>query len=144
LRIPDPYTTPTYQWSREVSNDRPVLFAIATDALICGLLEDVFMVHRSYAVDLVDEPQAGLARAEAGGMSLIILDLGWPERTGLEFCGQLRALPRAAVVPIIALTDVPPDHYGVTGFMSGPNEYIKKPFHVADLLAAIKRYCPLP
>jgi DNA-binding response OmpR family regulator len=144
LRIPDPYTTPTYQWSREVSNARPVVLAIATDALICGLLEDVFTVLPSYEVDLVDEPQTGLARAEAGSMNLIILDLGWPESNGLAFCGQLRALPQAAVVPIIALTDVPPDHYGVIGFMSGPNEYIKKPFHVTDLLAAIRRYCPLP
>jgi len=125
-------------------NDRPVVLAIATDALICGLLEDVFTFSRSYAVELVDKRQAGLARAEAGGMNLIILDLGWPESNGLEFCGQLRALRQAATVPIIALTDASPDHYGVTGFMPGPNEYIKKPFHVADLLAAIERYCPLP
>jgi DNA-binding response OmpR family regulator len=126
-----------------VNTDRPVVLAIAADALICGLLEDVFSTFRAYQVELIDEPQAGLARAEAGRMDLIILDLGWPESSGIEFCGQLRTLPHLAAIPIIALTDLPAEQCIVTGFVYGPNEYIKKPFHIAELLAAIERYCPV-
>ncbi|HZS01707.1 MAG TPA: response regulator [Chloroflexota bacterium] len=126
-----------------MSTQHPAVLAIAADALICGLLEDVFTTVIGHSVEITDDPSEGVRRAREGDLDLIILDLGWPEAKGLEVCRQLRALPQAASVPIIALTDVPVERDDVSGYTCGPNEYLTKPFHIADLFSAIRRYCPI-
>ncbi|HEY7066090.1 MAG TPA: response regulator [Chloroflexota bacterium] len=118
----------------------PVVLALAEDALICGLIEDV-LSPQEFTVEITVEPEAALARVETGTVSLIILDLGWAEARGLEICGRLRAAPYGARTPIIALTESSPAQRDVTGFSVGPQEYLYKPFHIDDLLAAVARYC---
>lgn len=125
-----------------MSSTCPLVLAVAGDPLMCGLIEDVLM-HQKLVVEITDDPQSAIHRLGAAPVDLILLDLGWPEARGMEVCAQLRAQPNGCYVPIIALTTTSAKFQAVTAFNVGPNEYLTKPFHIADLLAAVARYCPM-
>lgn len=65
----------------------------------------------------------------------IILDLGLPQRSGLEVLGNWRAAGND--VPVIVLTGRDAWHERVEGIKAGADDYLGKPFHIEELLARI-------
>lgn len=73
---------------------------------------------------------------------LIILDLGLPGIGGLEICRRLRA--REQYTPVLMLTAKDGEQERVHGLQTGADDYVTKPFCLAELLArvdAIFRRC---
>lgn len=66
---------------------------------------------------------------------LVLLDLGLPDRDGIEVCRQLRA---RGGVPVIAVTARGDEADRVRGLRSGADDYVVKPFGTAELLARIE------
>lgn len=66
---------------------------------------------------------------------VIILDLGLPDADGRDVCLALRSAGVAA--PILMLTALDGIHHKVSGFASGADDYLTKPFEVAELLARV-------
>ena len=66
----------------------------------------------------------------------VVLDLGLPERPGLEVLRAWRA--RGNAVPVIVLTARDAWHERVDGFNAGCDDYLGKPFHVEELVARIR------
>ncbi|HEY2702506.1 MAG TPA: response regulator [Candidatus Dormibacteraeota bacterium] len=89
-------------------------------------------------VDVVEAGTGAVAleRAGAGGLALILLDLGLPDISGLEVCRRLR---RAGVAtPIIVVSAYSgPDQVEI-GLAAGADDYIGKPYRLATLLARIQ------
>lgn len=67
-------------------------------------------------------------------VDLVLLDLGLPDRDGLEVCRELR---RRGDVAIIAVTARGEERERVTGLRLGADDYVVKPFGVAELHARI-------
>ena len=67
---------------------------------------------------------------------LLILDLGLPDKDGLEVVDELRS--QGEVAPIIVLTARNDIQSKILGFDRGVDDYITKPFHFEELLARIK------
>lgn len=67
---------------------------------------------------------------------LVILDLMLPELDGLEVCRQLRLSPD--YVPILMLTSRTSELDRVLGLEVGADDYITKPFSIAELMARVK------
>jgi two-component system OmpR family response regulator len=65
----------------------------------------------------------------------IVLDLGLPQRPGLEVLRHWRA--RGNAVPVIILTARDTWQEKVDGFKAGADDYLGKPFHVEELLARV-------
>ena len=92
-----------------------------------------------YAVQTAADGNEGFRLASTEGKSsspdLIILDLMLPKMNGLEVCQRLRA--DGIETPIIMLTarDAPSD--AAFGLKLGADDYIPKPFDVAELLARV-------
>ena len=86
------------------------------------------------AVTAVPDGHAALARIEAGGVDLVLLDLMLPDINGLELCRRLRAYENGAYLPIIMLTALNDDADRHAGFGAGADDYISKPFEAGDLL----------
>src|SRR5437868_790803 len=66
----------------------------------------------------------------------VILDLMLPDINGYQVCEEIRAFN--TVVPIIILTARGQDTDKVRGLDAGADDYVTKPFSVAELLARLK------
>ncbi len=69
---------------------------------------------------------------------LLILDLMLPDSDGMEVCKYLKKDEKYASIPIIMLTAKKSEVDKVLGLELGADDYITKPFSVAELLARIK------
>jgi len=77
----------------------------------------------------------GLERLAAGGVDLVVLDVGLPDRNGFEVCRELR---RSSDVPVIFLTARSGEIDRVVGLELGADDYIVKPFSPRELIARVR------
>ncbi len=80
----------------------------------------------------------GVALARQHSPDLIIMDLTMPELDGMSATRELKADPQTADVPIIMLTGKTGTDDLVLGLEVGAQEYLTKPFDVAELLARVR------
>ena len=92
--------------------------------------------HAGYAVAAVADGRAALASQTERASDLLILDLMMPALDGLEVCKALRARGRAT--PILMLTAKSTELDRVLGLELGADDYLTKPFSMAELLARVK------
>jgi len=107
-----------------VEDERQIREAVAT-ALEC----------EGFAV--VQAGTAGHAAVEAGARrpDLVILDLGLPDRDGLDFIRDYRAW---SPIPILVLSARTLESVKVEALDAGADDYLSKPFGVAELLARVR------
>ncbi|UYH51898.1 response regulator transcription factor [Candidatus Kirkpatrickella diaphorinae] len=74
--------------------------------------------------------------SESARVEIILLDVTLPDGDGRDFCKQLRQ--DGVRVPILMLTGSDEEGDVIRGLDSGANDYIAKPFRVAELLARIR------
>ena len=89
-----------------------------------------------FAVQTVSRGDDGLRAAEASTFDLILLDLMLPGMDGIEVCRRLRA--RKVQTPIVMVTARTTEVEKVLGLEMGADDYIAKPFGIAELTARIK------
>ncbi|MBW4935278.1 response regulator transcription factor [Marinobacter sp. F4206] len=85
---------------------------------------------------LVDRGDDGLERFRQGDVDLVILDLMLPGLDGLSVCREIRSSP--GYVPVLMLTAKSTELDRVLGLEMGADDYLTKPFSVAELAARIK------
>ena len=104
--------------------------AVLADALLCALRRS------GYAVDWVQNGVETQAALEAGEFDLLILDIGLPKRSGLEVLKHMRA--HDSRVPVLLLTALDGVNDRVRGLDSGADDYLAKPFDLAELQARVR------
>lgn len=77
----------------------------------------------------------GLRLAAARHFDAVILDLGLPDMSGLDVCLELRKLD--ITVPILVLSGVKNSNTKVALFKAGADDYMTKPFTIAELRARL-------
>ena len=87
-----------------------------------------------YEVVRVSSGQQALARA--GGVDAVVLDLGLPDLDGVEVCRRLRR--RAPQARVLMLTARTTEADVVVGLDAGADDYVTKPFRLAELLARLR------
>jgi DNA-binding response OmpR family regulator len=103
-----------------------------------GIIEPLSraLVREGYEVEAVGDGRDAVARAAGQPPDLLILDIGLPGLDGLEVCRRVReALPS---VPILILTARDEELDLVEGLDAGADDYVVKPFRVAELLARVR------
>ena len=75
-------------------------------------------------------------RAAAEGVAAVVLDLGLPDIDGVEVCRRLREVAPAA--PVLMLTARTSEADVVVGLDAGADDYVTKPFRLAELLARLR------
>jgi DNA-binding response OmpR family regulator len=78
----------------------------------------------------------GIAKAKAGNIDLVLMDVGLPDMDGREACKILRK--NGFKSPIVMLTAQGSDSETILGLEAGANDYVTKPFKFAVLLARIR------
>ena len=89
-----------------------------------------------YEVDAHGDGRSALASQAEQSSDLLILDLMMPGLDGLEVCKALRA--RGHTTPILMLTAKSTELDRVLGLELGADDYLTKPFSMAELLARVK------
>lgn len=88
-----------------------------------------------HAVATAEDLKAARERV-AEGTDLIVLDLRLPDGFGLELCRELRA--EGSTVPILLLTALSQVALRVEGLDAGADDFLAKPFAVAELRARVR------
>jgi len=91
---------------------------------------------QGYAVDWVALGKLGIESAARIDYQLVILDLGLPDLDGLEVLTKLKA--HNASLPVLILTARNDINSKVTGLDQGADDYLAKPFDVAELMARLR------
>jgi len=94
------------------------------------------LTKAGYAVDTVDNGVEAEFMGREEPYDLIVLDLGLPQRSGLEVLQQWRKAGNK--VPVIVLTARDAWHEKVDGFKAGADDYMAKPFHIEELMARMQ------
>ena len=94
------------------------------------------LVSEGYAVEHAADGDQALTLALAASFDLILLDVMLPRRDGFEVCRELRA--RGVEIPIVMLTARGQVVDRVVGLKLGADDYITKPFEMAELLARLE------
>jgi DNA-binding response OmpR family regulator len=90
---------------------------------------------KSFIVDMVHSGEDGLQRALLGGQDVIILDLSLPDTNGYEVCRGIR--DAGVHTPILILTGASDLTTRVTLLNAGADDFVSKPFSVAELRARL-------
>ena len=101
---------------------------------LAGIVKDTLEAS-GYAVELVSDGALVLDAAEAFEPDICVLDVMLPNIDGFALGKLLRA--RTPALPIIFLTAKSQTSDVVTGFKSGGNDYLKKPFSMEELMVRI-------
>lgn len=96
----------------------------------------LFLEAKGYVTASAENGPKGLASAEAGGVDLVVLDLGLPGMDGIDVCRRLRAEGFRA--PILILTARDELDEKIEGLASGASGYILKPFGLRELEGRIR------
>ena len=94
------------------------------------------LAREGYEVEAAADGDDALARALSGGVDLAILDAVLPGRSGLDVCLELRN--RGFAGPVILVTDHAKAAECVVGLRLGADDFLTRPFDVAELVARVE------
>jgi len=106
--------------------DEPGLVLTLTDRL----------TREGYTVENAADGETGLERATRAPFDLLLLDLMLPRMSGFDVCRELRR--RHVETPVIMLTARGQVVDKVVGLKLGADDYVTKPFEMAELLARVE------
>ena len=103
-----------------------------------GVLRDA-LEREGFAVRATASGAEAVQRVRRGPARRAVLDVGLPDADGRDVCQALRA--RGVRAPVLFLTarDALPDR--LSGFHAGGDDYLTKPFALAELLVRVQALC---
>lgn len=93
------------------------------------------LVHNGYRTVEASTGKLALDLVTAGGVSLVLLDLGLPDVDGLDVAARIRSTSQ---VPIIIISARDLEHVKIDALDRGANDYVTKPLGAGELLARIR------
>src|SRR5213075_3191727 len=91
------------------------------------------LTSEGYHVDSEVDGEAGLGRALTENYDVIVLDLMLPNRNGFDICRELRHAGNKTPILVLSARGQTVDK--VVGLKLGADDYLTKPFEIAELLA---------
>jgi DNA-binding response OmpR family regulator len=119
----------------------PQVLVVEDDATIGRSLEQALRAQ-GYLVTLAADGVSARRAFACVVPDLVVLDLGLPDIDGVDLCRELRA--SAPAVSILVLTARQEEIDVVIGLDAGANDYVTKPFRLAELLARVRVHLRRP
>ncbi len=117
------------------SPPRPVkAIVVDDDTRLLGVIERGLRLH-GFEVATFSDPQEALLYMETRSADVAVLDVMMPDLDGVSLCRRLR---QTLTIPILMLSarDTVPDR--ILGLESGADDYLTKPFELAELAARLR------
>lgn len=90
---------------------------------------------RGYTVHTGMDGEEAITLVEQHNPDLLLCDVKMPNLNGLEVCKRLREWSKVPIIVVSALNDA---NYAVEALDYGADDYLRKPFYVAELLARVR------
>jgi len=119
-----------------VTAEYPVL-VVDDDNVSRRVIENVLR-HAGIAAVSVAGGNEALFWLETNKTSLVLLDLIMPPPDGYQVLSELRAHENGADIPVVVLTGVASDEEVSRAFEAGADDFVRKPFRAAELVARIR------
>lgn len=111
-----------------VVDDNPDILAV-----MCDLL-----TGQGYQVVAVANPGAAEAEILRQPPDLIISDVIMPEKSGYEFCQELKSNPATRLIPFVLITGLSDREDRVKGIESGADDFLNKPIFAEEMFARVR------
>ena len=128
--------TGTDQTDRVSSGDRRTRVLIVEDDPALSEMTARLLDEHGYDVSVAPDGQRGLHLALTSDFDLLVVDRGLPAVEGLDLIARLRG--RGVTTPMIVLSARGSAQDRVDGLDAGAEDYLSKPFDVAELLARLR------
>ncbi len=115
------------------------VLVIDDNPTIVELIKYAVNLQGAYNVVVAYDGVQGLERVYAEQPDCVIIDVKMPRLDGYQLARCLRGDPRTLNVPLIILSAMTREQDQMTGYLSGVDEYLTKPFKPSALNAAIER-----
>jgi two-component system, OmpR family, KDP operon response regulator KdpE len=117
-----------------MSEPRPTILVIEDEPPLQKFLRAT-LENEGHNVIVASRGEEGLRHASVGQPDLVILDLGLPDMDGMEVTRRLREW---SAVPIIVVSARGKEQDKVIALDAGADDYLTKPFGVAELMARVR------
>ncbi len=111
------------------------ILVVEDDTMLRNAITSV-LISEGYSVEDTGLGEEGLFLAEQGIYDVVVLDIMLPGMSGLEIVKELRR--KDVLLPVLFLTAKDSVEDRVIGLNMGADDYLVKPFAVAELLARVK------
>ncbi len=122
----------------EVFDGSPVLLVVDDDPVNVRILQNFFESKNCAVKTAFDGISALDILQNDSTIDLVLLDIMMPGISGYEVCKRVRLEHSADVLPVIMLTAKNMMSDIDAAFLAGANDYIVKPFRIAELMARVK------
>jgi two-component system KDP operon response regulator KdpE len=112
----------------------PLVLVVEDDAPILRFLRITLTGHGFRYAEATTGSEALVRFAELRP-DVVVLDLGLPDRDGIELLREIRTI---SAVPVVVLSARDREHDKVVALDAGADDYLSKPFGVAELLARLR------
>jgi heavy metal response regulator len=120
----------------QINDFKPVRILVVEDEKKTASFVRKALQSENFAVDVIHNGDDGLAAAASGAFDAIVLDIMLPGRDGLSVLRQLRE--RKNCTPVLLLSARGEVNERVEGLNAGADDYLPKPFELAELIARIR------
>ena len=117
-----------------MAENAPRILVIEDDKQIRRFLR-ALLVNQGYSVAEAETAKAGILEATSQPPDLVILDLGLPDREGLDV---LREIREWSALPVIVLSARGEERQKVLALDEGADDYLTKPFGASELAARVR------
>ncbi len=115
-------------------NDDLCILVIEDDKYISNFIE-ISLKKEGYKVTIAQNANEGLFLFSSNHPDVILLDLGLPDKDGLEVIKEIRSFSNT---PILVVSAREQEQEKIKALDLGADDYITKPFHMGELLARIR------
>ncbi len=116
---------------------RPSVLVVDDVSANLELMEAVFL-RAGYTVHMAWGANPAIDIFNSNSIDIAIVDVMMPEINGFELCKKLKSMTDKFFFPVILLTALNDKKNRITGIECGADDFISKPFDVAELLTKVK------
>ena len=117
-----------------MSNNKYKILVVEDEANICSFIETLLETN-GYQALVANTCTMGLTLFASHNPDLIILDLGLPDRDGIEL---IRTVRQKSMTPVMVLSARTTEQDKIEALDLGANDYTTKPFSTGELLARVR------
>jgi DNA-binding response OmpR family regulator len=116
----------------------PIKVLLVDDDDMLRKMTEILLSKQGFEVLTAENGDKAIQQLKVMHPDVILMDVMMPDMDGFSVCREIKTNPVTAGIPIVMLTALDNPENKVKGLEGGADDYISKPFEIAELTAKIK------